>query len=69
MLKKCEYCNARARIIDVHYKECRKRKAFLKSQSKIVITEVTADMMNTPNIKEIEVEQKTKRQYTKKVKP
>jgi hypothetical protein len=68
MLKKCEYCNARARIIEVHYKECRKRKAFLKSQSKVVITEVSAEVMNTPNIQQIEIQQKPKK-LPKKVKP
>lgn len=68
MLKKCEYCNARARIIEVHYKDCRKRKAFLKSQSKVTITEVSAEVMNTPNIQEIEIQQKPKKQ-SKKVKP
>lgn len=68
MLKKCEYCNARARKIEVHYKDCRKRKAFLKSESKFTITEVSVEVMNTPNIQEIQIQQKPKKQ-SKKVKP
>lgn len=69
MLKKCEYCNERVRFWALHNRECKKRRSFLKLQNKSPFEVVTAEVMNTPNIKEIEIEQKPKRQYTKKVKP
>jgi hypothetical protein len=71
MLKKCEYCNERVRFFALHNRECKKRRAFLKSQSNIQITEVTQEEVFTSPIIEVipvKIEQKPKKQ-SKKVKP
>lgn len=77
MLKKCEHCNERVRFWALHNRECKKRRAFLKSQSKVVaedapIREVEKEeVFNAPlvEVHKVQIQQKPKKQYTKKVKP
>jgi hypothetical protein len=71
MLKKCEHCNERVRFFALHNRECKKRRAFLKSQSKLQITEVKEEEVFASPIVEfipVKIEQKPKKQ-SKKVKP